>query len=266
MDAALSMSAIKALFAFPFRDKNWTSKFFTGSLLYFGGFIIPVIPWLPLWGYFARLVRSGIKGEGLNELPEWNRWDQLFIDGLKLLSISFLLSLPAGVMMALGFGSYFGSTFGAIFVDSLAGQQAASPFFMLMIFSMFFMFSALGISTLLFIFAWFLIPVVQAHVVATGRFGSLISIAQWGRVLAANPGGFLLVFFVMFGLWAVQYLVFYLMYITIVLCFLIPIAVAPLAFYAMVISGALAGMAYREGHVRVSTRVEETRLAPEAST
>jgi hypothetical protein len=246
MEVAYSMRALKDLFGFPFRDAKKGVKFLIGSLIFISGFFLPFLPWIALWGYAARVMRASIAGEEAR-LPEWDDWSSLLLDGLKLSVVSILLSLPSLLIFFLGFGSYFGSFFVLAIAQSGLGDNAAAPFFMMVMLAMFFMFFAMSAGTLLLIAAWFLMPAVGAHVVATGRLGSMFEIGQWGRVLKSNLGGFALVFFAFFGMWALQYLVFYLLYMTVVLCMLVPVAVAPLTMYMLVITSVMTGQSYREG-------------------
>ena len=245
MEAAFGMRALKDLFGFPFRDEKKGMKFLIGSLVFISAFFIPLLPWIALLGYAARMIRESIAGHAAR-LPEWTDWANLLLDGLKLSLVLLLLSLPALVIFFLGFGSYFASFFGAVMMEAIGGESAAAPFFMFMIFAMFFMFLAMTVGTLLSVAAWFLFPPLAAHVVATGRVSAVFELRSWGRLLRANLGGYTLVFFAMFGLWALQYLVFYLLYMTIVLCFFTPVVVAPITIYMLAIASVMTGQSYRE--------------------
>jgi hypothetical protein len=196
-------------------------------------------------------MRSSISGVGTLHLPEWDDWGDLLVEGLKLSIVSLLLSLPAVIVFLVGYGAYFGGFFGAIITQSIMGEQVAAPFIMLIMLAMFFMFFAMAIGTLLVIIAWFLIPPVSAHVVFTRRLGAVFSVGQWWKTLWANPGGFVLVFLALFSLWALQYLLLYLLYLTIVFCMFIPLVVAPLTFYTIVVASVMAGQSYREAREKL---------------
>ena len=82
-----------------FSDPNWLVK----CLL--GGFLC-LVPVANIWalGFFYRLADQGRRGEKFN-LPEWDDWSRLFVDGLQFLLVAlvfgfcpifggWLLSLP----------------------------------------------------------------------------------------------------------------------------------------------------------------------------
>ena len=73
MEAALGMRALKEMFGFPFRDEGKGKKFFTGSLVFISGFFIPILPWIALLGYAARITRNRIEGQSPH-LPERENW------------------------------------------------------------------------------------------------------------------------------------------------------------------------------------------------
>ena len=257
MEAVLGMRALKDMFGFPFRDEGKGKKFLTGSLVFISGFFIPILPWIALLGYAARIARNSIEGQPAH-LPEWENWSDLLADGLKLFVTSLLLSLPSSLLFIIGFGTYIGGFTGALIAQASAGDQASTPFFMLMMFSMAFMFFAMTFGTLLACVSWFLLAPVGAHVVANQRLSAAFEIRQWWRLLAANWGGFALVFFVMFALWAIEYLLFYLVYTTIVLCMFIPIILAPFTIYMVAITSMMAGQSYREAREKLDAPVGDT--------
>lgn len=266
MEATSGMRALKDLFGFPFRESNWGTKFLFGSLFFTGGFFLPFIPWIVLFGYAARVVRVNLANNGSPVLPEWDDWGALLVDGLKLFLVSFVLSLPGLLVILVGYGTYFGGFFTAISLQSFAGRDAVAPFMLLMLLSMGIMFLSMSVGSLLAMIAFFFIPPVSAHVVATGRLNGLLDIGGWWRNIWANPGGYLLVFFVWVGLWAVQYLIFYLMYMSIVLCMFTPLVVAPMAFYTIVVVAALTAQAYREAQEKGSRAHSDLQAAEDMLT
>lgn len=70
--------------AFPFQDRSAWKKVAIGSLVCLFMPIVPVFPFLFLYGYTARVVRHILQSGDLY-LPEWDRWDELLADGLRIL-------------------------------------------------------------------------------------------------------------------------------------------------------------------------------------
>lgn len=58
MKTANGLTAIQDIFSFPFRDPKWKNKFLIGGGVSLAGMVIPVLPWLALLGYGARVARS----------------------------------------------------------------------------------------------------------------------------------------------------------------------------------------------------------------
>jgi len=95
-------SGLKALFTYPFRQANWQSKLLILGLLSIAGLFIPVIPWLFVAGYSAELIRRQALDGGESQLPEWDDWSRLAMDGLRIMVVGFVVSLPVFVVYAGG--------------------------------------------------------------------------------------------------------------------------------------------------------------------
>ena len=101
--STVSFEGVKQAVFFPFRGEKWGIKVLIGSALTFGSFIIPIIPVLPVFGYFGQIMKGIIIQEQDPEMPAWNDWGTLFLDGLKLLGAVIIYLLPA---LILGIGGY----------------------------------------------------------------------------------------------------------------------------------------------------------------
>jgi hypothetical protein len=82
MPQELTTTSIKTLLKFPFKEQDWKSRFLVGSLLVLACFVIPLAPWLFVYGYYIRLMRRASKGEEL-ALPVWGDWSGLARDGIQ---------------------------------------------------------------------------------------------------------------------------------------------------------------------------------------
>lgn len=77
-------------------DPNWFTKCMLGVLLS----LIPIIHFFA-FGYLYRLFEQG-KRQAPLQMPEWDDWKGLFVDGLKFFFISLVFAgIPIGVMAAL---------------------------------------------------------------------------------------------------------------------------------------------------------------------
>ena len=247
MNLDVSMQSLKNLFAFPFRDPKWQGKFLTGAGLLFAGSIIPLLPWLPVLGYAARLMRSGARNDDASRLPEWDDWSDLFTDGLRQFGVSLILTLPGTVLMLGGYVIYMLSLFSSIAASEGRGGRGGADFGMGMLISIIALFIGMGLGMLFSTVGMLLLPPAAGHVAVQRRFGAFFQPGQWWKVLRANLGGFLVTLFILFALYFVMMMAIQVLYMTIILCLLIPFAIAPLGFYVLVIYGRMIGQAYGEG-------------------
>ena len=252
MNTPSSLQAVKRLFSFPFADPDWKNKFLIGSGLLFGSFVIPLLPMLPVFGYGARIVRQSAEGDTGEsyKLPEWDDWNELFVDGLRLFGANFFLTLPAALVMMVGWGMYMVGMLGTMSAgDNPQTLADSSPLFVLG-FGAFW--CSLSIGILLMFVTYLLIPVTQAHVAVKRSFGAFFHVGEWWPILRANIGSYLLILFLMLGMYMVYMFAFQILYMTIILCMFLPVVIAPLSFYGLLVVYHLSGLAYAEGQGNVA--------------
>jgi hypothetical protein len=88
-------------FTFVFEDEAWLTKILImAAILFLGVFfswlvLIPAIIAAALInGYMVEIIRNVLRGQ-LDELPEWDNWGDLIVDGLKVIVIQIVYALPA---------------------------------------------------------------------------------------------------------------------------------------------------------------------------
>jgi hypothetical protein len=59
----LSNFNIEHILTFPFKETEDQKNFLIGALVYFAGFIIPILPLIFVMGYIARIMRQVFNGE-----------------------------------------------------------------------------------------------------------------------------------------------------------------------------------------------------------
>jgi hypothetical protein len=79
-------------------DPNWIKKVLIGGLL----FIVPIVGWLIVAGYYVRTVQKVSTGNDV-PLPEWDQWGDDLVRGLKLVGISIIWTLPLWVISICAF-------------------------------------------------------------------------------------------------------------------------------------------------------------------
>jgi hypothetical protein len=239
-----STRGLKALFSYPFRHANWDRKMLVLVLLCVAGIFVPILPWIPALGYMAEIMSRSAAGEGDPDLPEWNDWGRLFVDGLRVGGAGLIAMLPLILVFSCGFGTYFISLIGAIAQDT-DGRSSGFPIFMMGGY-MVFMFTLLcGFLLSLLIMIPF--PAFITHVAYKKSFSSLFHVAEWWQIFRSNIGGFLIGVVL---LWAASFLlqiVVNILVSTVVLCVVAFIAPAVISPYLMVIAALLYGQIYHEG-------------------
>jgi hypothetical protein len=239
---------LQRLLKFPFEDPRWTTKFLIGSaLILVGSFLL--IPLIPVYGYSYEIMRRIIVERGQPYLPEWDDWGKLFVDGLKLLGVYLIYILPFLVFFCAGYGVFMGFIFAAEGVQQSAGDpETAAPLMTLLpLLAMVIWLGSFGIGMLGIILVSLIIPVAAGHVIATGEFAAAFRVREWWPIFRANWSGYVIAYVLILGIGIVTSFVMQLLYITIVLCCLVPFITVAVYMYMAVIGSVLFGQAYRIG-------------------
>jgi len=133
MSQAITNQYLIDLYAFPFRDSKWISKFLVGTLLTTLTFPLIIVPSIFLYGYSIRIMRRIIHEGGEPFLPEWGDWGGLIKDGLKLTIVASMMFLPLLIVFASNGAIFFGLTLlqpGETGAGGSAGGQAILPFWL----------------------------------------------------------------------------------------------------------------------------------------
>jgi hypothetical protein len=246
MSESLSTKSLQSILAFPFKDPDWTGKFFTAVGLTFASGIVPLIPALFVNGYIYRIMHNVIVDFEEPSLPEWTDWGKLLSDGWRMFAVTFLYQLPMILIAMIGFGFYFASFIGMAATEG-SDPNSAVGFFVL--FPIAVLIITMFTTTLLLILTFCLLPAAISHTVAHDSFKAGFDFTGWWKVMRANLGGFGVALLILFGLFSVMYLAGSLFYSTIVLMCLMFIIPMVGMVYIELVGAVLIGQAYREGVV-----------------
>ena len=243
----LTTGSLKTYLSYPFLSRDWFNRFLVGTVLLFACFIIPLLPAIFVYGYFVRILRRAIHGEPLT-LPDWSNAGELFTDGLRSLGIGAIYLGPGSIVTVGGWLAYFLLWFSFVEAIDKSGPGRPPPEQTIWL-----MFGAFGILLLSMALGWLLtragslpLPVALAHFAARDKFSAAFDVWGWGAILRADPWGFAVCWVVAFGLAGVMYMVYMVIYFTVVLCFLAYFILTPMMFYIMAVSAAMFGQFYRE--------------------
>jgi hypothetical protein len=90
-------------------------------------------------------------------------------------------------------------------------------------------------------------PLAIAQYARTGQIGSGYRLQEMWQIFRANVSGYLLAWIVNLGIRSAMSTAILLAYMTVILCFALPIILAPIGFYSILLYATLFGMAYRDG-------------------
>ena len=74
---------LKKIFTYPFEDENWQKKLAIAGGLMLASFIIPILPFLALYGYMMKIIKNVVEGDGQPSLPEWDDWGELLPERIE---------------------------------------------------------------------------------------------------------------------------------------------------------------------------------------
>jgi hypothetical protein len=260
MNGSFSTAGLKALFRYPMQGKEWGRKLLYLALFYLGGFIIPIVPWLFSCGYFAAILRQIAEGDSSGDLPEWQDWNRLLMDGLRMFAGGLILALPVVLLFTLGFSFYFGTFFAGIGASESGRDGLMGVLFSI---GMPVLFCTMAFGILLSIGLHLASGPALTHMAVKGSFGALFQVKEWWQILRANLGGYLIVIFLIYAIgYAIQMLISVTISTLVLMCItpLLLLAVAP---YFTVITAVLFGQAYREGVAALAVVVEPAGDEPQ---
>jgi hypothetical protein len=246
MTQSTTSDNLKALFAYPFQDTNWINKFLIGSLVVLAGYIIPLIPFIVVYGYMAQIMRRIIVERGEPYLPEWDDWGKMMMDGLKLLGALLIYALPIFVLLCVAYLFLF---FGIGLSASLEGSGDA-PSGLAAVGSLVGSLGFFCIFGVVMIFALavsLVSPVMLGHIIATDEFSAAFRFSEWWSIFRANLGGFFIAYVIILAISSAFSFALTLIYLTVILCCLLPVIMGPATYYMLLIAAAVFGQAYRDG-------------------
>lgn len=231
------------LIRFPFDDERWISKAVIGGLLAFFGMLFWPL-YLPLAGYAVRVMRQAIEGESPS-LPEWDEWGELLADGLRFAVVLLLYTLPAWLLLCCTYAFMFLSL---PLIDSMGAGLPPVAYAG----SMIGFFGLFALGSLVTYPLVFLAMVAESRMVARNSLSRAFEIGEVWQLARAGFGNYFLASVVLYGFIMLANVVVVMTTYTIVLACLFPVLFAGMAFYSLVLMGALYGVAYRETRTQLA--------------
>ena len=194
---------------------------------------------------------KGIIDQELNpEIPAWNDWGTLFLDGLKLLGAVVIYLLPALLLTIGGYALFMVLDISMGISAATLAQSSPNAFPLAMIASIIGMIAGMAVMLLgiaLGVVTVIILPPALGNMLAKGKWEAAFHFGEWGPVLKANLGGFILAVILAMGLFYLMYMLAIVLYATIILCFLVPFAFALILFLSGATGFSVYAVAYRDG-------------------
>ncbi|HNA89329.1 MAG TPA: DUF4013 domain-containing protein [Anaerolineales bacterium] len=239
---------LKELFMFPFKDDESRKYFLVGSLIALAGFIIPILPYLVLFGYAVQIAKQAMQGQPLRMVP-WDDWSGLLKDGLKLFGIRMAFSLPILIIAIPLMIAGIAMPFVAGNMDSNSSDAFIALFSFIMLGSICVI---IPISIPLVV----IIPAAEMHVIEKGgEFAAGFRFKEWWPILRANLGGFIAAFGIYYLASFVLIFAVQLLAATIILACLVFILMPAITLYITLLMYVTAAIAYRGGVEKLNAPV-----------
>jgi hypothetical protein len=227
MDKTFNTLGLQTLLGFPFKDKKGVSKFLIAALFFiFSGFIVPA---LFLIGWYMRIAKNVMVTKTLGDLPEWDEWGKMILDGLKLVAVVLIYYLPLFVLFPISFALGFIPVVGWISGGIL---------------SWFTYLIAIALTV-------FVIPAIL-NMIDKGSFGAAFHFKEWWANFKVNFAGYLVVYLIVAGVYALLALILGVVFSTVILLCLVPLVIIAVALYIGMISYAVLGQVWVEGEEKLA--------------
>jgi hypothetical protein len=235
---------LSQLLLFPIKDSEARKNFLVGCAVALAGFIIPIVPYLFIFGYAAGIARQIFDSES-PRMTKWDDWGKLFQDGAKMFGVRLIYSLP---LLILVLPMIIAGIAMPIVLDNVNSSEVDTviPIFILVMFSLFCLIMLLSLPLAL------IIPAAEMHVVNKNEFAAGFRFREWWGILRANLGGFVVAFAIFYAVSMVLGIVMQVLMATLILACLLPFFVPALTMYSTVVMYAMMAQAYKVGRDKLA--------------
>ncbi len=244
---------LKELFMFPFKDEEARKYFLVGCLVALAAFIVPILPYIVMFGYAVRISRQIMNNESPRMIP-WDDWSGFAKDGIKIFGIRMVFTLP---LMLILIPFILIMTLFPIFISAADSSNAEAfiPVFMVL------MFGGLCCLIPLSLPLTIIIPGAEMHVAEKDDFAAGFKFGEWWPIFRANLSGFIAAFVITSVAGTVLTLAIQLIGATFILACLMFILIPAMTIYLTLVMYAVNAQAYRLGKEMLTQK--ELAPAPE---
>jgi hypothetical protein len=244
------MSNIGELLTFPFATAEARKNFLIGCLAMFAGYFIPLLPYIIVYGYVAKIVRKVAEGEAPS-MPAWDDFNEMLTDGLRLYGVKLVFSLPVILILFAGMGTYIAGTMVAVFSEDPSIINVLLPILLLVLGTTMCLTIILGMAIS------FAAYPAAIHAVVKRNFSAGFRFREWWPILRVNVGGFLLAILIAFAISFLYSIGVQILMFTIILLCLLPVLMTFIMFYIILVPELLAAQAYHDGQMKLSAETAQ---------
>jgi hypothetical protein len=235
---------LSQILLFPVRDSEARKSFLIGCAVALAGFIVPIIPYLFLFGYAAGIARQVFNGES-PRMTRWDDWGGLFQDGAKLFGVRIIYALPILIIAMPMAIAGFAMPFILDNVNSSEVETVIAIFVPVML-----LFGCLLV--LLSLPLALIIPAAEMNVVDKNEFAAGFRIREWWGILRANLGGFIVALVIVYAASTALTIVTQILMATIILSCLLPFFLPAVTAYTTLVMYAMFAQAYKVGRDKLA--------------
>lgn len=224
---------------FPVKDSEARKHFLIGCAIVLAGFIVPIIPYLLIFGYAAQIVRQIFDGEE-PRMTAWDNWGGLFQDGARMFGVRLVYILP---ILLIAFPMFLAGVAMPIIMENVNSSEVDA---VMVVFALVMLvFGCL--LTLLSLPLGLVIPAAEMRAVTKNEFAAGFRFRKWWGIFRANLGGFIAAFAIFYALSMLLGVVIQIMVATLILACLLPFVIPAVSMYSMLMKYAMFAQAYKVG-------------------
>lgn len=243
---------LNEILMFPLKEEN-RKHLYTGILVSFLAFIIPIAPYIILFGYGAQIAKQILNNES-PRLVAWDDWGKLFKDGLKVFGARMIIGLPILIFVIPFVIVSFIFPFMMETANPREVENILPIYFLIMFGSICFIFP---ISLVMAV----IIPAAEMQVIESDDFSALFRFKEWLKIFRANISGFIAAFGIYYLVSMILIFAVQIIFATIILSCLVIILFPAITFYLMLIMYVTGAIAYKDGKTKL-TQIADTSNAP----
>lgn len=243
---------LNEILMFPLKEEN-RKHLYIGIVVSLLAFIIPIAPYLILFGYGAQIAKQILNNES-PRLVAWDDWGKLFKDGLKVFAARFIVGIPILIFVIPFVIVSFIFPFMMENASSSEIEKIMPIYFLIIFGSMCFIFPISIVMALV-------IPAAEMQVIENDDFSALFRFKEWWQIFRANLSGFIAAFGIYYLVSMALIFAVQIIFATVILSCLVIVLFPTITFYLMLIMYVTSAIAYRDGKAKL-TQIADTSNAP----